>query len=78
MLTNSLYALRILTLRRLLNLKSGLIHLLPTFRGVAGENPHKHLKEFHMVCSTMKPQGVMDKQIKLRAFPFSLADMAKD
>ncbi|KAL0283927.1 UNVERIFIED_CONTAM: hypothetical protein Sangu_2857900 [Sesamum angustifolium] len=32
-------------------LKSGLIHLLPTFRGLAGEDPHKHLKEFHVVCS---------------------------
>jgi hypothetical protein len=25
-------------------LKSGLIHLLPKFNGLAGENPHKHLK----------------------------------
>ncbi|KAK4411845.1 hypothetical protein Sango_0257500 [Sesamum angolense] len=32
-------------------LKSGLIHLLPTFRGLASEDPHKHLKEFHVVCS---------------------------
>ncbi|KAL0337600.1 UNVERIFIED_CONTAM: hypothetical protein Scaly_2035100 [Sesamum calycinum] len=32
-------------------LKSGLIHLLPTFCGLAGEDPHKHLKEFHVVCS---------------------------
>ncbi|KAK4390452.1 hypothetical protein Sango_2108500 [Sesamum angolense] len=32
-------------------LKSGLIHLLPTFRGLAGEDLHKHLKEFHVVCS---------------------------
>nr|XP_027086658.1 uncharacterized protein LOC113708398 [Coffea arabica] len=59
-------------------LKSGLIHLLPTFRGIAGEDPHKHLKEFHVVCSTMKPQGVTEDHIKLRAFPFSLADKAKD
>ena len=59
-------------------LKSGLIHLLPTFHGLAGEDPHKHLKEFHVVCSTMKPQGVTEEQIKLRAFPFSLADKAKD
>ena len=35
--------------------KSGLIHLLPTFHGFAGEDPHKHLKEFHVVCSTMRP-----------------------
>ena len=25
-------------------LKSGLIHLLPTFHGFAGENPNKHLR----------------------------------
>ena len=36
-------------------LRSGLIHLLPTFHGLIGEDPHKHLKEFHVVCSNMKP-----------------------
>ncbi|RDY10473.1 hypothetical protein CR513_05003, partial [Mucuna pruriens] len=36
-------------------LKSSLIHLLPKFHGLAGEDPHKHLKEFHVVCSTMRP-----------------------
>ncbi|RDY05423.1 hypothetical protein CR513_10750, partial [Mucuna pruriens] len=36
-------------------LKSGLIHLLPKFHGLAGEDPYKHLKEFHVVCSTMRP-----------------------
>ncbi|XP_073017773.1 uncharacterized protein [Primulina eburnea] len=59
-------------------LKSGLIHLLPTFRGLAGEDPHKHLKEFHIVCTAMKPQGITEEQISLRDFPFSLADKAKD
>ncbi|KAL0311504.1 UNVERIFIED_CONTAM: hypothetical protein Sangu_2445100 [Sesamum angustifolium] len=59
-------------------LKSGLIHLLPTFRGLAGEDPHKHIKEFHVVCSGMRPQGVPEEQVKLRAFPFSLGDKAKD
>ncbi|KAG8474720.1 hypothetical protein CXB51_031305 [Gossypium anomalum] len=39
-------------------LKSGLIQLLPTFRGLQNENPHKHLKEFHMFYLSMKPQGV--------------------
>jgi len=39
-------------------LKTGLIHLLPKFHGLAGEDPHKHLKEFHIVCSTMKPPDV--------------------
>ena len=51
-------------------LKSRLIHLLPKFHGLVGEDPHKHLKEFHVVCSTIKPQGVEDEHIKLTAFPF--------
>ena len=37
-------------------LKSGLIHLLPNFHGLAGEDPHKHLKELHVVCTGMKPR----------------------
>ena len=59
-------------------LKSGLIHLFLTFHGLAGEDPHKHLKELHVVCTIMKPTGVTEDQIKLRAFPFSLKDSAKD
>ncbi|KAL0434059.1 UNVERIFIED_CONTAM: hypothetical protein Slati_2740200 [Sesamum latifolium] len=59
-------------------LKSGIIHLLPTFRVLAGDDPHKYLKEFHVVCSGMRPQGVTEEQVKLRAFPFSLAKKAKD
>ena len=46
-------------------LRSGLIHLLLTFLGLAGEDPHKHLKEFHVVYSSMKPQGIFEEQIKL-------------
>jgi len=34
-------------------LKSGLIHLLPKFHGLLGEeDPHKHLNEFHIVCAS--------------------------
>ena len=59
-------------------LKSGLIHLLPIFHGLAGEDPYHHLKELHVVCTSMKPTGVTKDQIKLRAFLFSLKDSAKD
>ncbi|XP_057418698.1 uncharacterized protein LOC130712899 [Lotus japonicus] len=60
-------------------LKSGLIHLLPKFNGLAGEDPHKHLKEFQVVCSTpSRPEGITEDHIKLRAFPFSLQGAAKD
>ncbi|CAH9126488.1 unnamed protein product [Cuscuta epithymum] len=61
-----------------LELKSGLIHLLPSFHGLSGEDPNKHLSEFHIVCTSMCPNGVTEEQIKLRAFPFSLKDTAKD
>ncbi|KAJ9175141.1 hypothetical protein P3X46_013722 [Hevea brasiliensis] len=67
-----------LTLNVAFELKSGLIHLLPKFHGLAGEDPHKHLKEFHVVCSSMKTQGVSEDQIKFQAFPFSLEGTAKD
>jgi len=38
-------------------LKSGLIHLLPKFHGLAGEDLYHHLKEFHVVCSSMRPNS---------------------
>nr|XP_027122256.1 uncharacterized protein LOC113739220 [Coffea arabica] len=59
-------------------LKSGLIQLLPFFHGLPGEEPYKHLQEFDVVCNSMKPPGISEEQIKMRAFPFSLKDSAKD
>ncbi|XP_052725956.1 uncharacterized protein LOC108320155 [Vigna angularis] len=59
-------------------LKTGLIHLLPKFHGLVGESPHKHLKEFHIVCSSMKPHDVLEEHIFLKAFPHSLENVAKD
>ncbi|KAA0031967.1 retrotransposon gag protein [Cucumis melo var. makuwa] len=58
-------------------LKPRLIHLLPIFKGNSGEDPHKHLKDFHMVCDSMRPHGISEEQLNLRAFPFSLTDVAK-
>ena len=58
-------------------LKSSLIHLLLTFHCFVGEDAYKHLKEFHVLCSTMKHQRMSKEHIKLRAFPFSLAKNAK-
>lgn len=40
-------------------LKSRLIHLLPSFSGRVGEDPHKNLKEFHIVCDGMGPNDVI-------------------
>ncbi|XP_024169677.1 uncharacterized protein LOC112176089 [Rosa chinensis] len=58
-------------------LKSGLIHQLPTFYGLSIELPNKHLQEFQFICTSMKPQGADEQILKLKAFPFSLADRAK-
>lgn len=59
--------------------KSSLIHLLPRFNGLAGEDPHRRLKEFQVVCSTpLRPKGITEDHIKLRAFPFSLQGAVKD
>ncbi|XP_022635852.1 uncharacterized protein LOC106758260 [Vigna radiata var. radiata] len=57
-------------------LKTGLIHLLPKFHGLAGECPHKHLKDFHYV--SMRPQNVLEDQVFLRTFPYSLEDAARE
>ena len=59
-------------------LKSGMIHLLPSIHGFSGEDPNKHLKEFHMVFLSMKPTGIFEKKVKMRTFTFSLADSAKE
>ena len=58
-------------------MKSGMIHLLPTFHGFVDEDLNTHLKKFYVVWSSMKPQGILEDQVKLRAFLFSLADNAK-
>ena len=60
------------------DLKFGLIHLLLSFHGLPGEEPHKHLQEFGVVCNSMKPPKITKEQIKMRVFPFSLKDSAND
>ncbi|RDX77463.1 hypothetical protein CR513_42399, partial [Mucuna pruriens] len=48
------------------------------FHGLASEDPHKHLKEFHVMCSTMRPHGLPKDYINMKAFPFSLDGAVKD
>ena len=58
--------------------RPGLVHLLPEFHGLGGEDPNKHLSEFHAICDSMRPADVTEEQIKLRCFPMTLKDRAKD
>ncbi|KAM1978047.1 hypothetical protein ACFX16_014780 [Malus domestica] len=59
-------------------LKSSLLHHVPKYRGLSMEDPNKHLKEFEVVCSSMTPVNVDGNILKMKAFPFSLMDKAKD
>ncbi|CAN6560086.1 unnamed protein product [Malus baccata var. baccata] len=59
-------------------LKSGMIHYLPKFHGFSTEDANKHLMEFHVVCSRMRPANVDEEQVKLRAFPFTLEAKANE
>ncbi|CAN6720947.1 unnamed protein product [Malus baccata var. baccata] len=42
------------------------------------EDPNKHLKDFEVVCSSMTPINVDGSIMKMKAFPFSLMEKAKD
>ena len=59
-------------------LKSSLLHHIPKFHGLSMEDPNKHLKEFEVVCSSMTPVNVDGSILKMKAFPFSLLEKAKD
>ncbi|RDY08770.1 hypothetical protein CR513_06949, partial [Mucuna pruriens] len=52
-------------------LKSSLIHLLPKFHGLVGEDPQKRLKEFHVVYSPMRSQGILEDYIKMKSILFN-------
>ncbi|KAM1903840.1 hypothetical protein ACFX13_041302 [Malus domestica] len=59
-------------------LKSSLLHHIPKYHRLSMEDPNKHLKEFEVVCSSMTPINVDGSILKMKAFPFSLMDKAKD
>ncbi|KAM1063675.1 hypothetical protein ACFX2A_028414 [Malus domestica] len=59
-------------------LKSSLLYHIPKYHGLFMEDPNKHLKEFEVVCSSMTPINVDRNILKMKAFPFSLMNKAKD
>ncbi|XP_052113820.1 uncharacterized protein LOC107474810 [Arachis duranensis] len=59
-------------------LKTALINLLPKFHGLPAQDPIRHLKDFHRICSTTRREGSDEVAIWLFAFPFSLKDKAKE
>ncbi|CAN6447677.1 unnamed protein product [Victoria cruziana] len=59
-------------------IKAATINMLPTFHGLANEDPYRHLDLFLDVCATVKISHVDDGALRLRLFPFSLRDRARD
>ena len=53
------------------DLKPGVINLLPKCHGLDSESPYLHLKEFDEVCGTLHFINVADDIVKLKLFHFS-------
>ncbi|KAK8676474.1 hypothetical protein V6N13_142048 [Hibiscus sabdariffa] len=62
-------------------LKSVMFNMLNTlgqFSESHVENTGQHLKSFLEICNSFKIQGVSNDVLKLKLFPYSLRDKAKD
>ncbi|KAL4344715.1 hypothetical protein AHAS_Ahas11G0206100 [Arachis hypogaea] len=55
-----------------------MINLIPKYHGLSGEDPLKHLKDFQVVCSTIRRHDSDEIAIMVFAFPFSLEGKAKE
>ena len=61
-------------------LKPTLINMVQQqqFGGSPSEDPNRHLSNFLQLCRTIKMIGVDHNVIKLKRFPFSLRDKARN
>ena len=60
------------------NFKPGMIQLLPTFNGMESENPYLFIKDFEDLCTTIQDINCGMEVTRLKFFPFSLKDKAKE
>ena len=67
-------------LRRGANFKidSHILGLLPTFHGLPSEDPYRHVDEFSQVCEFNQFHNVPSETAKMRFFPFTLKERAKE
>ncbi|CAM8923581.1 unnamed protein product [Rhodiola kirilowii] len=61
-----------------ISVSTSVVHHLPKFSGMKGESATSHLTRFHGICLNLKTFGVEVDDFKLKAFYFSLADVATD
>ena len=59
-------------------IKPNTIQMLPSFYGRNHEDPYRHVDEFLEICTTFKLNNLTDDAVRLRLFPFSLKDKAKE
>ncbi|KAK8680752.1 hypothetical protein V6N13_109691 [Hibiscus sabdariffa] len=55
-----------------------MLNTLGKFGGSPAENARQHLKSFVEICNSFKIHGVSNDGLKLKLFPYSLRDKAKD
>ena len=67
-------------LRRGANFKidSHILGLLPTFHGLPSEDPYRYVDEFSQVCEFNQFHDVPSEMAKMRFFPFTLKERAKE
>ena len=61
----------------ILNLKPGMLQVMPQFHGYKSEKPYTHLKDFEDACSIFQDNSCPRKVLLLKLFPFTLKDKAK-
>ena len=54
------------------------VPLLPTFHGMESENPYAYIKEFEDVCNTFQDGGASIDLMRLKLFPLTLKNKAKE
>ncbi|XP_052290832.1 uncharacterized protein LOC127900267 [Citrus sinensis] len=62
-------------------IKPAIIQMIQTsiqFAGMPNDDPNAYIANFLEICDTFKQNDVSDNAIRLRLFPFSLRDKAKE
>ena len=59
------------------DLKTCYINQLPSFHGLASEDPVHFLREYYATVQTFPLHGLNEDQLRMRCFPYTLKDRAK-